>query len=70
MLTIAYTVCRMSAMSVGTPKRNEIRKVHIKPYFTPHLLEEFRGIAKALDIELEEAIEVHIMTEGFKGIGA
>jgi len=32
-------------------------------------LEEFRGIAKALDITQEEAIEVHIMTEGFKGIG-
>ena len=56
-------------MTRVTQKRNEIRKVHIKPYFTPHLLEEFRGIAKALDITQEEAIEVHIMTEGFKGIG-
>jgi len=37
------------------------------PYFTPHLLEEFRGIARALDISQDEAIEVHIMTEGFKG---
>ena len=44
-------------------------KVNIKPYFTQHLLEEFRGIAKALDITQDEAIEVHIMTEGFKGIG-
>ena len=51
------------------PKRYKIFKVIIKPYFTSHLLEEFRGIAKALDITQDEAIEVHIMTEGFKGIG-